>query len=491
MPESFDPYHQWLGIPSAEQPPDHYRLLGVARFEANVEVIRSAADRQTVHLNTFRGGPRGALAKRLLDEVQAARLCLLDPTRKAAYDRRLPGPCAEGALSDDDLDGLLSQVDETGPKMLAPLPRRRKPVWPWVKRAAIVTVVLVAVALAVSVVRFGLRRLEAYRESARASRYVDDQPSAFLGPAELPVVPPAESLEPPLPRVFAGHGRPVTALAFAPNGRTLVSAAKDGRVGLWEVDSGQELWKSPSEGRELAAVVFGPDGTWLAAGGDSCEVKIRDAKTWEVRRTLSGHTRPVRALAVLPDGATLASTGLDGTLRLWDPTAGLLRKQWIAHQDGVMAAVFSPDGSLLATGGLNGAVRLWTVGGESRHVLAGNGSAVRALAFHPEGKLLASADERGGARLWDVETGALKATLTGHTDRVSAVAFSRDGKTLFSAGYRRDPVLRAWNATTGEAVRILSGHASGIASLAVSPDGRQLASGDYAGRILLWDAVER
>ena len=28
MAEKFDPYHEWLGIPASEQPPDHYRLLG-------------------------------------------------------------------------------------------------------------------------------------------------------------------------------------------------------------------------------------------------------------------------------------------------------------------------------------------------------------------------------------------------------------------------------------------------------------------------------
>ena len=28
---AFDPYHQWLGIPPEQQPPDHYALLGLKR----------------------------------------------------------------------------------------------------------------------------------------------------------------------------------------------------------------------------------------------------------------------------------------------------------------------------------------------------------------------------------------------------------------------------------------------------------------------------
>jgi len=43
--KDFDPYYKWLSIPPDEQPPDHYRLLGVRRFEADADVIAAAADR--------------------------------------------------------------------------------------------------------------------------------------------------------------------------------------------------------------------------------------------------------------------------------------------------------------------------------------------------------------------------------------------------------------------------------------------------------------
>ena len=46
MPKPFDPYYTWLGIPPEEQPPDHYRLLGVKPLEENLDAIEHAADRQ-------------------------------------------------------------------------------------------------------------------------------------------------------------------------------------------------------------------------------------------------------------------------------------------------------------------------------------------------------------------------------------------------------------------------------------------------------------
>jgi serine/threonine protein kinase len=86
---AFDPYHAWLGIPAAEQPPNHYRLLGLAQFEADAAAIDNAADRQMAHVRTFQLGPNAADSQRILNELAAARLCLTRADRKAAYDRLL------------------------------------------------------------------------------------------------------------------------------------------------------------------------------------------------------------------------------------------------------------------------------------------------------------------------------------------------------------------------------------------------------------------
>ena len=85
----FDPYHKWLGIPPDQQPVSHYRLLGIEDFESDADVIEGAAEHQTVYLRTFQTGPNSELAERLLNEVSAARICLLDGKSKARYDMQL------------------------------------------------------------------------------------------------------------------------------------------------------------------------------------------------------------------------------------------------------------------------------------------------------------------------------------------------------------------------------------------------------------------
>ncbi len=89
MTKAFDPYHQWLGIPAEDQPPNHYRLLAVPLFEADANVIENAADRQMAHLRVFQAGKHGKLSQQLLNEVAAARVTLLNAEKKAAYDAQL------------------------------------------------------------------------------------------------------------------------------------------------------------------------------------------------------------------------------------------------------------------------------------------------------------------------------------------------------------------------------------------------------------------
>ena len=89
MSSKFDPYHKWLGIPPKDHAPDHYRLLSLEIFEADPEVIESAADRQMAHVRTFQTGKHSELSQKLLNELAVAKLCLLNPSSKAAYDDAL------------------------------------------------------------------------------------------------------------------------------------------------------------------------------------------------------------------------------------------------------------------------------------------------------------------------------------------------------------------------------------------------------------------
>jgi len=96
----FDPYHVWLGIPPHERPISYYRLLGLRPFESDPQVIEAAVDQRLAFLRTKTTGPHASYAEQLINQIVQARLTLIDPVRKQAYDAALRekfGPMLAGS----------------------------------------------------------------------------------------------------------------------------------------------------------------------------------------------------------------------------------------------------------------------------------------------------------------------------------------------------------------------------------------------------------
>lgn len=116
--EEFDAYHKWLGIPTEQRPPNLYQLVGVQLFEKDFDVIANACDQRMAHLRTFSTSNHREHAEKLLNEVSAARVTLLNPRLKAGYDSTLrakyPPPGVVGIASREETRKLSpnDQLDE-------------------------------------------------------------------------------------------------------------------------------------------------------------------------------------------------------------------------------------------------------------------------------------------------------------------------------------------------------------------------------------------
>jgi hypothetical protein len=121
MPESFDPYYKWLGIPPQDQPANLYRLLGISLFESDRDVIENAADQRMRHVRSFQAGPHRELSQQLLNEISAARVRLLNTRQKQEYDARLSQSLAPAA---NVVAAPVSQV----PLPVSPAPVSLRPV---------------------------------------------------------------------------------------------------------------------------------------------------------------------------------------------------------------------------------------------------------------------------------------------------------------------------------------------------------------------------
>ena len=136
MTDKIDFYHKWLGIPPEEQPADHYRLLGIKRFESDLDVITNAADRQMRHIKTFQNGPYSDESQQLLNEISAARVCLSKEAQKAEYDealKKLEQPTEtvsqdQPSHVEPSPDNEIEFVPTLKPRVTA---RRKRSSWKW------------------------------------------------------------------------------------------------------------------------------------------------------------------------------------------------------------------------------------------------------------------------------------------------------------------------------------------------------------------------
>jgi RNA polymerase sigma factor (sigma-70 family) len=260
-------------------------------------------------------------------------------------------------------------------------------------------------------------------------------------------------------REFRGHGEAVRSLAFATDGKTLVSGSHDRTARLWDVSTGKELRRF-DEPDIIMAVALAPDGKTAAttsfhSPNTKWTVRLLDAATGKEQGRFQADM-PVFHLLFSPDGKTLvalepANGGKPtSTIHLWDVVTGKLR-ELPGQPDCLYAAAFAPDGKTLATGSQQGIVVWDAVTAKERVRLGGQAAWTWGLSFSGDGKLLASVGS-GAVHLWDVVADKERPVpAEGHQGSVEALAFLPDGKTLASAG--QDCTLRLWEVAGGRPIR--------------------------------------
>jgi WD40 repeat protein len=288
----------------------------------------------------------------------------------------------------------------------------------------------------------------------------------------------------------------VTNLAFAQDGRRLVSGGADETARVWDVPERGVTASPRAELRGhtglVQGVAFGPRGDSVVTGSSDGELRIWATAADPVRAELvAPEEAKVNDLAFDSSGRRVVTGGEDGTARVWALQPPRLQRELVhgTAGDAVQAVAFDRSADVIASAGTDGVVRTWdaATGAPGRTFAPARRTSLTDVALSPDGRLVLAGASDSSAWLWRRRDGRQVARLRLPAG-VNAVAFSEDGRHLAVAAGR---AVRVWR--TDRLRRPVADFRDPVAltdnqvwSVAFGPDGL-LAAGDLSGWWFVWD----
>ena len=290
-------------------------------------------------------------------------------------------------------------------------------------------------------------------------------------------------------------------IAVSPDGTLLAvigqgDRATENRIRLWDVAAGKELRQLVPTAKKpfpevtyySTALAFAPDGRTLYSGGIDGTVIAWDPLTGNDLRHIGTGLLSPRAIGVSPDHKTLAVDAAGCAICLVDIASGTDRFPDRGHSYLVLRTAISPDGRTVVTGDQSRVI-FWdaATGRELRRIGGDDLTLFTGLQLIRDGRTLLTAELDGPReiqtlRTWDLATGKelLRRALPKiHKKPYGLLAVAPDGKTVTL--WRRESAVIQMDLETGKEVRTFPrpGTGAGLLGSRLTPDGRTLIVWDY------------
>jgi eukaryotic-like serine/threonine-protein kinase len=155
------------------------------------------------------------------------------------------------------------------------------------------------------------------------------------------------------------HGRsPIRFLQFSPSGHRLVIVGLDSNAYLWNTRK-WDLRAVMDHGSEQYEATFSRDGRWLATVGQNGRLCIWDADTGQAAAPPINHPDWVFSASFSPDAQYLVTGCRDHLARVWDWRNRRLACPALEHEAAVICSTFVCDGRWIVTSGFDNTVRFW------------------------------------------------------------------------------------------------------------------------------------
>lgn len=303
------------------------------------------------------------------------------------------------------------------------------------------------------------------------------------------------------------HMGKIYSMAWSADDKTLLTAAQDGKLILWNTHTGGMDNFVRLKSNWVMACAYAPSGNLIASGGMDNECTIYDVTTLQMsnevtkpKMVLTGHEGIISCIKFVSDTQILSSSG-DGVIMLWDIAKGKCVQKFEGHESDVTSfALFGAN--TLISGSTDKTARLWDVRTQqcSQRFLGHEGD-INSVSWFPTGTAFASASHDTSARLWDIRSDQCIAKFDNNPDDpdqpptmtpdeasrqygYTSTAFSKSGRLLFCGSY--NGTVSVWDTLLGHEVTKIPGHDKHVSCIGISPSGGALATAGWDMTMNLW-----
>lgn len=301
-------------------------------------------------------------------------------------------------------------------------------------------------------------------------------------------------------KVFESHGTTVTALAFASNGKQVISGDRHGEVCVWNSDlAADTTWPicddvvhEPQTRPHLDAT-FSPDSKLLATLDRDQGVTLRSAETLEVITKITEPDGEIRGVRFSPTENLLAVGYKNGSLALIDlDKSSEVKRTVVQAAADIFPIRFSRDGDRLLVvahgGNKETSCAMFSIDRQQVVSTWTAPSYVHAAALSPDGKTVVTRHNTPQSTyVWSLKD--LGNPMKLPSRKGDDTDFSSDGQHLVMDSHDGRG-LAIVDVTNGKTVDRLIGHRHNVSSIKFSPDGTRVATGANDS-VKVWDFASR
>lgn len=289
-------------------------------------------------------------------------------------------------------------------------------------------------------------------------------------------------------------GNSTDCLSFSCDSQLLAAGGQDGKVRIWQVNSGELIADLDNKRVWVDKLAWSPNCHQLAFSMGRC-VQVWNADENTVEVTLNFDSSSILDLAWHPVDKYLAISGYQG-VKVWNGEDWDDDPEILSVPSATGAIAWSPSGQYLACGNMDNTLIVNEWGNSEPWVMQGFPGKVRQLAWSDRtnslGAPLLAASSSAGIAIWerqaDESIGWEGWGLEVHEKVVRAIAFQPNTFLLASAS--EDSQVCLWQEAE-ELLQILEGAEAGFSCLYWHPQGQFLAAGGDNGELLVWSKSMR